>query len=402
MPAKNRKKSWKNIHTSKEVDNYFSNVNYDIRFGGSITSRPDCQLFKLSKAPNEPVPSLPGKKPMRSWSHLYPDLSITPIKQPSRPDTTDNTSRPLSADLRRKVMAIKQDRVHLPRRRKRTRGNDWEMFREFLWRDEDATNRAQDSGLSETVVKLTPRLKVPDSVSQGRSDKKNSLLPAVLLPHPGTSYQPKEEEHAQLLESVKIGEERRLRAERRLKRSLRGMRHLSKIDIAREERRQMREGLFGESKLDNESEELTLAVSTVQRQKVKKRKRKRKGIALQRRRALLEFEKRKLETRHAEDIQNLKSLNKHLDRQATFRRKIRSAPLTKRLGKLRYDEPMRDFQLRNEIAHNLGRLVPEGNLLRDRYKSLQKRNIIEVRRRRILKRKYRLKAYLKNSYKENT
>ena len=63
---------------------------------------------------------------------------------------------------------------------------------------------------------------------------------------------------------------------------------------------------------------------------------------------------------------------------------------------------MRDFQLRSEIAPNLGRLVPEGNLLRDRYKSLQKRNIIEVRRRRIFKRKYRLKAYLKNSHKVNT
>ena len=401
MPSKNRKKSWKNIHTSKEVDNYFSNVNYDIRFGGSITSRPDSQLFKLSKTPNDPVPSLSGKKVMKSWSHLYPDLSIPPIKQPVRPDTTNNTSRPFFADLRKKVVAIKHGRVQLPRGRKSVRANKWEMFRESLWRDEDAiTNRAPDSGLSAIEDNLAPRLKIPNSVSQGRSDKKHSLLPAVLLPHPGISYQPKEEEHTQLLESVKTGEERRLRGERRLKRSLRGMRHLSKKDIAREERRQMREGLFGESKLDSESEDLTPAVATVRRQKVKKKKMK--GLSLERRRALLELEKRKLETRHAEDIQNIKSLNKRLDRQATFRRKPRSAPLTKRLGKLRYNEPMRDFQLRSEIASNLGRLVPEGNLLRDRYKSLQKRNIIEVRRRRIMKRKYKLKAYLKNSFKENT
>ena len=265
-----------------------------------------------------------------------------------------------------------------------------------MWRDEDViTNRAPDS-----AGKLTPRLKVLETVSQGKSDKKNSLLPAVLLPHPGISYQPKEEEHTQLLESVKIGEERRLRGERRLKRSLRGMRQLSKKSIAREERRQMTEGLLGESKFDSESEDLTPAVATVLRQKGKKRKRK--GLALERRRALLELEKRKLDTRHAEDIQNIKSFNKRLDRQATIRKKPRSAPITKRLGKLRYNEPMRDFQLRSEIAPNLGRLVPEGNLLRDRYKSLQKRNIIEVRRRRIFKRKYRLKAYLKNSHKVNT
>ena len=212
------------------------------------------------------------------------------------------------------------------------------MFRESLWRDEDAiTNRAPDSVLSAIEDNLAPRLKIPNSVSPGRSDKKHSLLPAVLLPHPGISYQPKEEEHTQLLESVKTGEER----------SLRGMRHLSKKDIAREERRQMREGLFGESKLDSESEDLTPAVATVRRQKMKE-------LSLERRRALLELEKRKLETRHAEDIQNIKSLNKRLDRQATFRRKTRSAPLTKRLGKLRCNEPMRDFQLRSEIASNLG------------------------------------------------
>jgi len=52
---------------------------------------------------------------------------------------------------------------------------------------------------------------------------------------------------------------------------------------------------------------------------------------------------------------------------------------TKRLGSLRYEEPELDLKLSNEITGNLRSLKPEGNILRDRYKSLQKRNVIEPR-----------------------
>ncbi|KAI6650750.1 Glioma tumor suppressor candidate region gene 2 protein-like isoform X2 [Oopsacas minuta] len=277
------------------------------------------------------------------------------------------------------------------------------MFCEPIWEDKTTVNKTPDSDFVELIAKVTkPKLKVPQSVLHGRTEKRNPLLPAVLLPHPGASYRPKEDEHTQLLQSVRTGEERRQRAEHKLRRSLRGMRYMSKKDIRKEERQQMREGLFKASERKSESDDnATLVTTSDNKQKVKKKKRKRKGVAMERRRALLEHEKRKLDIRQSEDIKNIKSLIKQLDIHTTLKKK-RHSPLTKRLGKLRYHEPIREFQLRSQIAPGLGRLVAEGNLLRDRYKSLQKRNIIEVRQKKILKRKYQLKAYQKNSYKEFT
>lgn len=67
----------------------------------------------------------------------------------------------------------------------------------------------------------------------------------------------------------------------------------------------------------------------------------------------------------------------------------------KRLGSLKYEEPEIELKLSSEITGNLRTLKvnrlkfkfffliffvkPEGNIMADRYKSLQKRNIIEPR-----------------------
>ena len=74
--------------------------------------------------------------------------------------------------------------------------------------------------------------------------------------------------------------------------------------------------------------------------------------------------------------------------------------MPKRLGSLKYEEPEIELKLSNEITGNLRNLKvinlvikqkyhqriynffslkPEGNILMDRYKSMQKRNIIEPR-----------------------
>merc|ERR1712038_1946351 len=45
----------------------------------------------------------------------------------------------------------------------------------------------------------------------------------------------------------------------------------------------------------------------------------------------------------------------------------------------KYEEQDIDLKLSDELTGNLRSLKPEGNLLADRYKSMQKRNIIETR-----------------------
>ena len=50
-----------------------------------------------------------------------------------------------------------------------------------------------------------------------------------------------------------------------------------------------------------------------------------------------------------------------------------------RISSCKYEDAEIDLKLSDELTGNLRTLKPEGNILMDRYKSLQKRNIIESR-----------------------
>ncbi|CAM9111697.1 unnamed protein product [Bubo scandiacus] len=76
--------------------------------------------------------------------------------------------------------------------------------------------------------------------------------------------------------------------------------------------------------------------------------------------------------------------------------------LPRRLGRLRYEEPSLEVQLSDELPESLRTLKPEGSVLRDRFKSLQKRSLIEPRERAKFKRRYRLKYVEKRAFREVT
>ncbi len=59
-----------------------------------------------------------------------------------------------------------------------------------------------------------------------------------------------------------------------------------------------------------------------------------------------------------------------------------------------------EIKLSNELTGNLRSIKPEGNLIEDRYKSLQKRNVIETRvKQKIVRNKKKRKRLEKRNYK---
>ncbi|CAF1264523.1 unnamed protein product, partial [Adineta ricciae] len=72
---------------------------------------------------------------------------------------------------------------------------------------------------------------------------------------------------------------------------------------------------------------------------------------------------------------------------------------TKKFGRYRFEEADLDLNLSDEITGNLRTMKAEGNLLHDRFKSLQKRNIIEPRV-RAKPTKTKMKKYEKRSVRE--
>ncbi|KAL1786356.1 glioma tumor suppressor candidate region protein 2 protein [Sigmodon hispidus] len=81
-------------------------------------------------------------------------------------------------------------------------------------------------------------------------------------------------------------------------------------------------------------------------------------------------------------------------------RRLAEANKPRRLGRLKYQDPDIDVQLSSELSGSLRTLKPEGNVLRDRFKSFQKRNMIEPRERAKFKRKYKVKLVEKRAFRE--
>uniref|UniRef100_A0A667Y4A6 Ribosome biogenesis protein NOP53 n=1 Tax=Myripristis murdjan TaxID=586833 RepID=A0A667Y4A6_9TELE len=75
--------------------------------------------------------------------------------------------------------------------------------------------------------------------------------------------------------------------------------------------------------------------------------------------------------------------------------------MPRRLGRLKYT-PDLEVQLSDELASSLRQLKPEGSILKDRFKSLQKRNLIEPRERAKFKRRHKLKYVEKRAFREIT
>uniref|UniRef100_A0A2S2N3G7 Ribosome biogenesis protein NOP53 n=1 Tax=bird metagenome TaxID=1833763 RepID=A0A2S2N3G7_9ZZZZ len=68
----------------------------------------------------------------------------------------------------------------------------------------------------------------------------------------------------------------------------------------------------------------------------------------------------------------------------------------------RYEDAGPEVQLSEELPESLRRLRPEGSVLRDRFKSLQRRNMIEPRERAKFRRRYRVKYVEKRSFRAVT
>ncbi|XP_068384418.1 LOW QUALITY PROTEIN: ribosome biogenesis protein NOP53 [Eschrichtius robustus] len=81
-------------------------------------------------------------------------------------------------------------------------------------------------------------------------------------------------------------------------------------------------------------------------------------------------------------------------------RRLAEADRPRRLGRLKYQDPDIDVQLSSELSDSLRTLKPEGNILRDRFKSFQRRNMIEPRERAKFKRKYKVKLVEKRAFRE--
>ncbi|CAI9553330.1 unnamed protein product [Staurois parvus] len=353
-------------------------------------------------------------KPLRIDLILQPDSKVPPPKDIS------SHQIPNGKKLRRKRERIEklEKRGILPRSERLLRGqlnkpkahkpeannNPSRGFYD-IWGDSNPLDSALE-GKDQWYLEQTKKSRIK---RPGRLNKKPSELPAVEVAAPGASYNPTFESHQVLLLKAHEVEVKKLKQEEKVERQLKLP---TGAEVPTEESRlqELCEGLVEESDNDMEEaeseEQQTVALPQKERKTERQRKKAKEAKILkaqqeaektdrQRRQGLFQ-----LKSIHA----SLKSRQSELLRRKQLREEKRKlqALQPRRLGRLKYQEPDIDVLLSEELTDSLRKLKPEGSLAKDRFKSFQKRNLIEPRERAKFKRKLKVKYVEKRAFREIT
>ncbi|KFM68273.1 hypothetical protein X975_12422, partial [Stegodyphus mimosarum] len=386
--SKNKKKSWSKFCDVKDVEEYLEEKRFEERIGGAVSEKTDAELFFVQTGTEETAVSKKIKKPLKchqnigAFSQVQPPVNLTLNRYSKRiKNALDRTIERKAKKILRKASAEK------PKQEPEKNVLKGDLFTgelQDLWskEKEDVDPEVEDlvQYRDEITKKRTP--KVPCHRFQ-----KPSLLPPVEVPHAGASYNPSFIDHQDLLqEAVKI-EEKKQKEELHLKRVLTDM-FPTKAEAPTPESilEEMSQGLFeGEDPEEDESESLYTTRNPPVKSEdrlPKSRKRKRKELKEQARKLAEE----KLAKKRLHDVYRIRSIKSEIKKEEKvsdlkhkkkIEREIEQMYKPRALSKHKYESPDVELNLTEELTGSLRTLKTDGNLLEDRYKSLQRRNLIE-------------------------
>lgn len=250
--------------------------------------------------------------------------------------------------------------------------------------------------------------KVRATVKPTQKNKKlTSYLPAVEPPHPGTSFNPSKKDHKELVSQVFEQEMAKEKEQRHFDRVIvKYQKAKSKKELEREWISEMSEGIDknGQNNVDREENEeednsskgIGVVKRIVRAENRKPKAQRRRELAAKLRELAKKQEKEK--RRKEAQVYELKRLKREVleqeklsHRRQEERKKKKEAMMYQphRLGPHKFEEPEIAFNLPSELTGRLRTVKAIGNPFEDRFKSLQKRNIIEPR-------KLILKSFKKN------
>lgn len=427
---KNKKKNWNKHSDINDVEDFLEDVRHQERTtGGLLSEKPDDSLFFLdvgqpqkAEQKDEVEEPIEGKRrkgkasrPLRIDLILQHDSLVPP------PKDVLSYQQPNAKKLRRIAQKAEQLAAKgvVPRRQKQllnrrpvdrttkkavTEANN-NPDREYydIW-GQESKESADPWYLQQTGKKLVKR---PEKLNE-----KPSVLPAVEVIAPGGSYNPDFLSHQALLQEAHDVEVKKQKAEDRIERQL----AVNKEDTATEETvfQEQVEGLVEEEE-ENEEEAapneegesvvvgaITLAEKKTERQrkreradKIKEQRRQADRHHTNQRQQLFQLRSIKASIKQQEQTTKAKQKQRNDNKEAQ-----KAQP--RRLGRLKFQAQDMEVQLSDELAGSLRQLKPEGSILKDRFKSLQKRNLIEPRERAKFKRRHKVKYVEKRAFREIT
>ncbi|KYN33330.1 hypothetical protein ALC56_12041 [Trachymyrmex septentrionalis] len=409
--SKKTKRSWRKYIDIKDVDTFLDNNRLEERLGTPFSERIDTQLFTIDKTADVTENVISKRAARLALKNKEPKCFASLKSHTCVPD-------PIS---KRNQIRTKEERMNSTLRQHEVERKIKDILK--LKEKEALKNRIlakvastnPDSKEIEGDVWNSTNVLIPETITEWMSPnsirhtlkhlgikkrklpllcKKSSVLPAVEIPHPGTSYNPSYNDHQKLLHNIGQKELELMKQDEHLNRVTTQM--FDKISLQKRDEnimKEMLEGLpenqtalsFKSVEEDHEEENSSTIIANdkskknIKKTRVQKRKQREQKQAINKR-ALMKIEKKKIS-----DIYKLKTLQKQIEakerkqeilRQKRMKKHERESLMPKTLSKTKFEPIDPDFQLAEELTGNLRNLKPSNNLLKERYKSLQQRNII--------------------------
>ncbi|XP_012980947.1 ribosome biogenesis protein NOP53 isoform X2 [Mesocricetus auratus] len=435
---RNKKRGWRRLAEEPlglEVDQFLEDVRLQERTtGGLLAEAPDEKLFFVdtgSQKKERNKKTWVQKKSQRLQKPLRVDLTLeNPSKVPAPKDILAHQV-PNAKKFRRKEELWEKlaKQGELPREVRKARARllsppaakarpGLQDITERPFYDLWSPNNPLDKPLADQDTFFLEQTKKKGVRRPSRLHVKPSQVPAVEVTPAGASYNPTFEDHQALLLKAHEVELQREKEAEKLERQL----ALPTVEQAATQEsafRELCEGLLeesdgedgpdcverpaaddaaGETSPTGPAEKRTEKKTEQQRRREKAARKLRVQQAALRAARLQHQELFRLRGIKAQVARRLTELARRKEQRRLKR--LAEANKPRRLGRLKYQDPDIDVQLSSELSDSLRTLKPEGNILRDRFKSFQKRNMIEPRERAKFKRKYKVKLVEKRSFRE--
>jgi nucleolar protein 53 len=276
-----------------------------------------------------------------------------------------------------------------------------------IWDDEPAekTGELADLEKQQKLLIGKNKIKFPVNLLQ-----KPSLLSAIEVPHAGASYNPSFEDHQELLSKANAIEKKRQKDEKYITRNVTSFyRKTTNAEAAQNYMNEMTAGLGEESEDDPEmeipSEGPKNPVVKAEDRKTKAQKKRDAEL----KEIKLKKMKLKEERSRGQQIFSVKNIlrasrekNKKIEETIKKRqeKEIGQMYAARKMSRHKFEEEDMPLNLSSEITGTLRSVKTDGNLLVDRFKSFQKRNLIETRVLSLKKKKAKTVKITKKTHKE--
>lgn len=408
QPSRKGKKNWRRNVDIMDVEKNLDELREQEILGGKLYEKRDDDLFVVDKKGSEDVRKNEFRHKKLTIDQILtpPETGVKPIS--NRPvkriaKKVPKADRKLSAHDQSKIQKLaKNKQAAATKIQPQTKGGDEGAY--DIWSMKVPEEEPVDP-ISDYLAPVKPRkVKPPTTLKEPNV----ANIAAVKPSHPGTSYNPTFKDHQDLL-TVAVEEElTRLEEKAKLEKTI-FKPNAAEVPVPVNPPATDDSGSTDDEETESEIDDLeadgdvNASISEMRLTKAERNKR----LRLQEEQRLLL--KKKEEKNLLKQVDQLKNITKELDakvkkqttRQIQKKRKLEEKQQQpKKLSKLKFTPLPTQVQLTEELSESLRTLKPEGNLLSDRFLSLQERSIIEKRVPVGKKRRYPLKNFEKRSYKE--